>query len=56
MKLEEKSRRARPHVWPGMPTRESQMFEIFVGFFPGWTAILAILVALLLPLVQSCGN
>jgi hypothetical protein len=41
---------------PGMPTRESQMFEFFLGFFPGWLALIGISVALLVPLVQSCGN
>jgi hypothetical protein len=49
-KLPEKRQR----WWPGMPTRETKMVEVFLGFFPGWIAIVGILVALLLPLIQSC--
>jgi len=46
----------RPRFRHGMPTRESQMFELFLGFFPGWIALIAITVTLLLPLIQSCRN
>jgi hypothetical protein len=41
-------------IWPGMPTRRSQMFEFVLGFFPGWIALLGIAIALLLPLMQTC--
>jgi hypothetical protein len=44
----------RPRVWPGMPTRGSQMWGFVLGFFPGWIALLSISIALLLPSVQSC--
>jgi hypothetical protein len=39
-----------------MPTRTSQFFEFFFGFFPGWLALIGITVSLLMPLVQSCRN
>jgi hypothetical protein len=43
-------------VWPGMPTRGTQMVESFVGFFPIWIALIGITLALLMPLIQSCRN
>ena len=30
------------------------MWELFLGFFPGWIAVVGICVALLLPVIQSC--
>ena len=49
-----KSKRA--PIWPGMPTRRSQMFEFFLGFFPTWIGLIGITLVLLMPLVQSCRN
>jgi hypothetical protein len=32
------------------------MFELVLGFFPGWIAIIGISLALTLPVVQSCRH
>jgi hypothetical protein len=45
-----------PNIWPGMPMRESQMFESLVGLFPIWLALIGLSVALLLPLGHACRN
>jgi hypothetical protein len=45
-----------PQVWPGFPTRHSKLLELFLGLFPGWLAIIGIIIALLLPFVQSCRD
>jgi hypothetical protein len=44
------------HIQPGMPTRASHIFELFLGFFPGWLALIGISIALLMPLIQSCRD
>jgi len=44
----------KPRVWPGMPTRRSEMFELFVGLFPAWLALIGVTMALMMPLIQSC--
>jgi hypothetical protein len=47
----QKEQKKPPRVWPGMPTRRSQMFESSIVLAP---AIIVIGLALLLPLVNSC--
>ena len=47
--------RKRPRVWP-MPTRGSQLFESLFMYFPFGIALIGIVVALTLPLIQSCRN
>jgi hypothetical protein len=44
----------RPRLWPGTPTRRSQMAEFVLGFFPIWIGLFGLSMALLLPLIQSC--
>ena len=43
-----------PRVWPGMPTRRSQMFESFVMLFPALLLAIALPTMLLIALFNSC--
>jgi hypothetical protein len=45
-----------PRVWPGMSTRRSKIFELFVGFFPIWLTLLGVVFVFLMFLIQSCRN
>ena len=46
----------RPRVWPGMPTRNTKLVELLFVFFPIWVALIGIIAALLMPLIQSCRS
>jgi hypothetical protein len=52
----QKEPKSRPHIWPGMPTRRSQLFESAVVFFPAWLALIGIAISLLLPLFHPCRD
>jgi hypothetical protein len=43
----------RPRFWP---TTRGKLLELFIGFFPGWIAVVGISAALLLPIIQSCRS
>lgn len=48
-----KSPKKRPRVWPGIPTRESQMFE---SFFPLIIPLIVIVFLLLINLRSCIGH
>jgi hypothetical protein len=43
----------RPPFWP---LTRGKTLDLFLGFLPGWIALIGAAVASLLPLIQSCRN
>jgi len=39
-----------------MPTRNTKLVELLFVFFPIWVALIGIIAALLMPLIQSCRS
>jgi hypothetical protein len=45
----------KPRIWPGMPTKGSQLFEsLFTVGLPIILCLIGITVALLMPTIQGC--
>jgi hypothetical protein len=43
----------RPPFWP---LSRGKTLELFLGFFPGWLALIGVAIALLMPLIRSCRD
>jgi hypothetical protein len=47
---------SRPRIWPGLPTRGSQMVESVFVLFPIWLVMFGSLVAVILSAFRSCNQ